>query len=223
MLTAFYRRSLYTVTSFWALMLAGCSMPTPSPQTILENTDYAAVTEHQQRLDSIFRWRLSARLAIVQKANDERDGLYLNWDWQRQPDQHQNLRFSHPLKGQLASLTITPQGAQLNADGEQYQDRSAERLLHRVLGLKLPVNALSQWVLGKVTPSLQQRAFIAGGRIAKADVHTAAGQLWSLQWFYGEQLLPQQIHLESNQLRIKLQLNNWQISPELAPNDAVQD
>lgn len=199
------------------LFLASCSIATPEQKPLLKNTDQTVVDAHQQRLNSIFRWQLSARLAIIQRVTDERDGLYLDWRWQRQPDARQQLRFSHPLKGQLATLTIMPGRTELLVDGERYQDRNPEQLLQRVLGAQLPVAELSQWVLGKVTPSLRQRQFISGGRLAAASVIRDNGEYWSIEWFYGDDAdpLPQQIQLQSAQLLIKIQFNQWQPTPTL--------
>ena len=209
-----YRSLKITFSLLVALVTVGCSIPRPEQQTILKDTQQTTVDAHQQRLDSIFRWRLSARLAVFQLQTDERDSLYLDWQWQ-QPMPVQQLRFSHPLKGQLAKLTINTDAATLVTAEQSYRERSAERLIERILGARLPVNALSEWVLGKVTPSLKQRKFITGGRIAEATVSRAAGVSWSIKWYYGDQLLPQQIHLESNQLRIKMQLTEWQTWPRL--------
>lgn len=208
-----------------ALVLTGCSIPSPKQQVLLENTSAVVVEAHQQHLHSIYRWQLSARLAITQKQPNERDGLYLDWRWQRQPEAQQQLRFSHPLKGQLASLTLSPAGAELIIDGERYQDRSADRLLQRVLGAPLPVIQLSDWVIGKTTPALTHQRFISGGRIAEARVTRAGGALWQINWYYAdaESLLPQQIHLESNQLRIKMQLNQWQVTPALPVEPLAED
>lgn len=207
------------------LVLVGCSISTPNQQPVLKNTDQTLVDAHQQRLDSIFRWQLSARLAIIQRQPNERDGLYLDWRWQRQPDTRQQLRFSHPLKGQLATLTMLPEHAELTLEGERYQGDNAEQLLQRVLGARLPLDELSQWVLGKVTPTLNQRQFISGGRLAAASVTRANAERWSIQWFYGDAAdpLPQQIQLQSAQLLIKIQMNEWQLTPSLTAQPVTQD
>lgn len=221
---AFIRQLIRANVIILTTVLAGCAIPTPPQQVILDNTSAVVVEAHQQRLNEIFRWQLSARLAVVQKLNNERDGLYLDWRWQRQPDNRQQLRFSHPLKGQLAKLTVLPSGATLTIDDEHYSGRSADRLLQRVLDMPLPVVELSDWVIGKTTATLKHKRFISGGRIAEATVSRNAGEVWRINWFYAgdDDLLPQQIHLESNQLRIKMQLNQWQLTPSLDSLDSAQ-
>ena len=199
-------------------MLAACSISTPPQQPLLDNTEQRVVDAHQQRLKAIYRWQLSARLAIIQKTEAQRDGLYLDWRWQRQPDSRQQLRFSHPLKGQLATLTILPQTAQLTLADESFFGSNPEALLQRVLGVRLPLKQLPQWVLGKQTSALKRPRFIRGGRLAAASFTDANAEHWQIQWFYANDtaLLPAQIELESAQLHIKMQLNDWHLTPELS-------
>lgn len=201
------------------LILNACSMPAPQQQPRIQNVPKAMVQAHQTQLSKLTRWQLSARMALIQKQAEQRDSVYLNWRWQQQPAQ-QNLLFSHPLKGQLAELSIEPKYSTLQFDGERYQDRSSQQLLSRVLGVRLPVEQLSHWVMGQRTQQLQHPQYIAPGLLSKAQVTTQDGQRWQINWFYDltsdtqTLMLPSQIHLESNQFRIKLQLNDWQTYPQ---------
>jgi len=195
-----------------AATVSGCSIPMPDTQRHDKTVSQSLINAHQQQLDSINRWQLSARMAIIQKHNNERDGLYVNWQWQPLDSPQQRLRFSHPLKGQIAELTIDHQQASLNYDGQRYNDRSAERLLKRLLNVDVPVTALSQWALGKTTARLKQLNYLADGKLAAATVEAAAGELWKIDWYYQQQLLPSQVHLESNQIKLKMQINEWQTS-----------
>lgn len=221
----FVRQLLHASMLVLTLVLAGCAIPTPPQQVILDNTSTVVVEAHQQRLNEIYRWQLSARLAIVQKLSDERDGLYLDWRWQRQPAARQQLRFSHPLKGQLANLTLLPTGATLTIHDARYSGANGAQLLKRVLGVQLPVVELSNWVIGKTTAALTHKRYISGGRIAAATVTQSSGERWRIHWFYAsdDATLPEQIHLESNQLRIKMQLNQWQLTPALSSLDTAQE
>ncbi|MGM0524879.1 MAG: lipoprotein insertase outer membrane protein LolB [Pseudomonadota bacterium] len=194
--------------------VTGCSIPTPDTQRHDKTVSQSIIDAHQQQLDSINRWQLSARMAVIQKRNNERDGLYVDWQWQPNNSPQQRLRFSHPLKGQVAELTVDDQFASLNYDGQRYNDRSAERLLKRLLKVEVPVTALSQWALGKTTARLKQLNYLADGKLAAATVETKAGELWKINWYYQQQLLPTQVHLESNQIKLKMQINEWQTWPQ---------
>ncbi|MGM0482119.1 MAG: lipoprotein insertase outer membrane protein LolB [Pseudomonadota bacterium] len=197
-------------------LMTGCSIPTPQQQSHSERVNPQQIEQHQQRLQRIFRWQLSARMAVIQRQTDERDSVYLNWHWQRDQQITQNLRFSHPLKGQLAELTIRPGAATLAYQQQDYQAASASRLLKRLLHVEVPIEALSHWVIGKASGRLQQQTYLPDGRLATAAVASSAGRLWQIQWFYparqqNQPMLPSQIHLQSNNLQIKMQLTDWQV------------
>lgn len=210
------------------LYLAGCSIPTPNTHEQSNQVSPQLIQQHQQRLDSIFRWTLSARLALFQKRTDERDGVYLDWQWQRQ-EQTQQLRFSHPLRGQLATLRIQPQQSTLSYDGNDYQDRTASGLLHRLFDTPVPVKELSRWAIGQYTPRLTAVQYLADGRIGEAQYNDPLNRQWQINWFYPDltsetetvnsSQLPEQVHLESTDFRIKLQMNDWQLTVQDANND----
>ncbi|WP_404402384.1 lipoprotein insertase outer membrane protein LolB [Idiomarina seosinensis] len=199
-------------------MISACSIPAPQQQSHSSAVNPQKIEQHQQRLQRIFRWRLSARMAVLRQQPKQRESVYLTWRWQRDQLISQHLQFSHPLKGQLAELHIRPDSATLSYQQQTYQAASASELLQRLLQVEVPVDALSQWVLGKATARLQQQTYLPDGRLATASVAGSAGRLWQIQWFYPQTAatqpaLPSQIHLQSNQLEIKLQLTDWQVEP----------
>lgn len=154
-------------------------------------------------------------MALIQKKNDKRDSFYINWEYQ---PQQQVLRFSHPLKGQLARLTIDDHGALLiDSEGNERWDVSAERLLFQLLRVSIPVDKLPQWILGKKSKRLEQLRYYKNGTLAEAAV-TLPDDTWQLRWFYDTQTqqelpLPEHVHLESPTLLIKVQIQTWQPTP----------
>ncbi|MDV6315460.1 lipoprotein insertase outer membrane protein LolB [Idiomarina sp. HP20-50] len=206
------QRRVFWVYFVLITLLTGCALPTPSEQTSSTKVNPAIINAHQQRLEQLQQWSLSGRMAIIQKKEDERDSFYINW---RYLPHQQVVRFSHPLKGQLAKLTIDDSGALLIADEQERWASSADALLYQLLGVAVPFEQLHRWVLGKKTTALTSIQFHNDGTLAQAKV-VNHGQKWQLNWFYSQTVsqavtLPEQIHLENSTLLIKVQVNQWQL------------
>lgn len=202
---------------FWVYLvvitsLTGCALPTPSEKASSTEVNQSVINSHQQKLEQLQQWSLSGRMAVIQKEKKERDSFYINWHYL--PHQ-QIIRFSHPLKGQLAKLTIDDSGALLvDSDNEERWASSADALLYQLLGASVPFEQLNDWVIGKKTMALKAVHYHKDGTLAQSWVFNQ-GQDWQINWFYDQNksqtlILPEQIHLESSDLLIKVQVNQWQ-------------
>ncbi|MAA62291.1 UNVERIFIED_ORG: outer membrane lipoprotein LolB [Idiomarina abyssalis] len=206
------QRRLFWVYLVVITSLTGCALPTPSEQASSTEVNQRIIDAHQQKLEQLQQWSLSGRMAVIQKQNKERDSFYINWHYQ--PHQ-QVIRFSHPLKGQLAKLTVDDSGALLtDSDDQERWAPSADALLYRLLGAAVPFEQLHHWVLGRKTNSLKSVSYHKDGTLAQSAIFHR-GQNWQLSWFYDQDkvqtvTLPEQIHLESPDLLIKVQVNEWQ-------------
>lgn len=94
-------------------VVAGCASAPPERSTT--TTASASAQAHQAQLAALSAWQLDGQIAVFERLKDERHAVYLRW--QHQPDATQ-LRFSHPLKGTLATLTADATGAILQREGE---------------------------------------------------------------------------------------------------------
>lgn len=157
---------------------------------------------------------MSGRMALIQKELDERDSFYVNWQYQ---PTYQELRFSHPLKGQLAKLTVSNQQATLvDSNGAKRSALNAPVLLASVLQVYIPFEQLHQWIVGQKTSQLKKLTYYNDGTLASASVIQNHEQ-WRIRWFYNSETeaelpLPEQVHIESPTLKIKVQMNEWQTS-----------
>gem|GEM_PF-426431 len=193
------------------LVLTGCSIPKPPQQSVATNISNEQVQAHQARLQRINRWQLSGRFALTDLSSNNKDSAYLRW--QSSPQQ-QAIIITHPLRGELAELIITPTAATIKVDGEQVQSLSAQGLLYRYTGMQLPVDELPHWLLGRLDPRLSDFNFDTRGRLIKAVYQTRDGERWQLTWFYqAQQLLPEQVHAETPKLKLKIQAQRWQTQP----------
>lgn len=201
------------LTLLCSLVLTACSIPEPPQQSVGTNITNQQVQAHQTRLQRINRWQLSGRFALTEIKSNSKDSAYLSW---RSSPQQQDIVITHPLRGELAHLNISAQVATIKVDGEQIQSRSARDLLYQYTGMRLPVDELPHWLLGRLDPRFTQFHFDKQGRLINAHYKTSAGDHWQLTWFYQpQQLLPEQIHAETDQLKLKIQAQSWQTQPSL--------
>lgn len=211
-------RRLFTLVllSLLQISLSACtSLPQHQPVSAV---DANAIQAHQQQLQALTEWRLQGQLALFDLSKQKRHSMYI--DWQHSPALT-NLRFSHPLQGTLARLQQTPAGAVLiDSEDNHYYGNDAETLLYDYFQLALPFNLLSDIMLGRQQPTMQQPQYLLASQqqtpLALLTGYSiqAAGQRWQVQLsrYQAEQalLLPQQFELTTQQWRLKLRVNQWQ-------------
>ena len=98
----------------------------------------------------IQHWELHGRMAV---RTDDRGGQ-ASLTWQRDASQH-SIRLNGPLGRGVVRVTQDETGAQLQ-DAEQrvFHAASAEELLYRYTGWRLPLANLTYWVRGVPVPDL---------------------------------------------------------------------
>ncbi|MEX1222300.1 MAG: lipoprotein insertase outer membrane protein LolB [Idiomarina sp.] len=198
--------------SIICVVVAGCASAPPERSTTA--TASAEARAHQAQLANLKAWQLDGQIAVFERMIDERHAVYLRW--QHQPSATQ-LRFSHPLKGTLATLTADASGAVLQRDGEAPLWASdITTLLEQRLNLPLPVKLLQQTVIGALPVSSQQIRYLADGTVADFMV-TADQQQWQVKFLayqavqLNEQnlVLPHQVELISDQYLVRLRISTW--------------
>jgi outer membrane lipoprotein LolB len=211
-------RRLFTLVLLSLLQISLSACTSLSQQQPVSAVDSNAVQAHQQQLQALTEWRLQGQLALFDLTNEKRHSMYI--DWQHSPALT-SLRFSHPLQGTLARLQQTPAGAVLiDNDDNHYYGNDAETLLYNYFQLALPFNLLSDIMLGRQQPSMQQPQYLLANQqqppLALLTGYSidAGGQRWQVQLtnYRAIQalLLPQQFELTTRQWRLKLRVNQWQ-------------
>lgn len=128
-------------------LFVSCTAPSPRP---VDAQLQQLWQEHEARLSPIRRWELRGRLAV--RADDQGGPASLVW---RRDGSHHSMRLGGPLGRGMLQLTQDESGAQLQ-DAEQRILRapSAEELLFRYSGWRLPVENLNYWVRGLPVPDV---------------------------------------------------------------------
>jgi len=162
----------------------------------------------------IQHWELRGRLAV---RADERGGQ-ASLTWKRDAAQH-SIRLNGPLGRGVVRVTQDETGAQLQ-DAEQrvFHAASAEELLYRYTGWRLPLTNLNYWVRGVPVPGLPAiRELDDAGRLK-----TLRQQGWDVQYqeyvrFEGHELpnrltltyAPDPASMELPAMEVRLVIDRW--------------
>lgn len=200
----------------FSLILVGCA--TAPKEIPISAIDANAVARHQRQVADLTQWQLRGQIALFNLTDDERDSVYL--EWQQRPE-HLQIRFYHPLKGTLARLEQTPQGASYYDEDERaYHGYNAESLIARLFNFELPVTLLQQVVTGALPPDAQHERYqlLEQEQLAplmsysvQRDTQTWQVQLADYEAVQQRVFLPENIELRSSEWRIKLRVREWKL------------
>jgi outer membrane lipoprotein LolB len=174
--------------------LGACSTPPSLP------------TEPRPPRESIARFALDARAAIRQA--DRADTVRIAWE---HSPEHDFLGFASPLGSVMAELQRDARGARwLTADGERFEAPRPDELLARLTTVPVPLDALAEWMLGRVTSFAKGARFDEQGRLLSAE-----DRGWTVQVIDYEsaaaEALPALVELTRERLRIRIKIEAWRL------------
>lgn len=156
--------------------------------------------------DSITKFSVRARAIISQP--DQANTIRMIWQHTARDDY---LGFANPLGHMMAELQRDASGARwLTADGERYEAPQPDQLFAQLTSVPVPLDAFSQWMLGRVTNAAQAVQRDAEGRLVDAS-----DRGWHVHVQKYESALPDALpeilELEQDKLRIRLAVEDWQL------------
>lgn len=162
----------------------------------------------QQTVLPLQYWDISARMAF--KSPEESFSATLDW---HHLDNVSNVRLSKLLGGTLLTMNLDGTGASLTMDDKQYRDRDAERLLYELTGWLIPINEMHQWVQGFAPETSEYQSIEKNPNGTIKSMQSHAGWQVSYQRYQqvGQLLLPSDLTIKREKLRIKLRINDWSI------------
>ena len=181
---------------FWAcLLLAGC----------------AAIEEHPAPAGSATvigdAFHLSGRVSV--KYGAEAASGRVSWRHDAMGD---DLLFSNPLGQGVARILWSDAVASLTtSDQKQYRANDVETLTEQVLGWRLPLAGLSDWVRGRAAAGIPAQA--------QADATQRLARLRQSGWLvefleYGSgNGLPSRLRLSRENLELRLVIDEWRGMP----------
>ncbi|GIU31032.1 lipoprotein insertase outer membrane protein LolB [Shewanella schlegeliana] len=199
-------KNTYLWVILGTLFVSGCST------TIPDNLVPVSVNKVQQA-DA---WEMQGKLAV----RTPQDKFSTNLYWLHSPDRDE-LKLTTMLGTTVLSLSNHAGNATLEVDGKTYTDSDPQRLLTRVSGWSIPIESLPLWITGQLTVGDKLMAKDAQGRPAKL-VNSEQFPPWEVDFkSWQEQSgaeVPRLLNLQRGDVRLKLQLNQWQA---LAPQSQI--
>ena len=199
---------MHSIRAFMTLCLlatlAACSsLPTQAP-----TTTPASLSLHQQHLASlsrIQRFELKGRLGVQADGK----GYSASLIWQHNAEQD-DIRIYSPLGGQLARIQKTADGISLeDAQGQVSVGKDAESLTQALLGWRLPLTGLADWVLGRpVNAAMSSITWDEAGHtlgLNEADWVIAYQQYQASP----DAFLPYKLSLKNARVQLKLIVEKW--------------
>lgn len=191
-----YTRFCYVCACLFLVACASRQVIPASPETY---------TQHLQSLAPIQAFSLKGRLAVNSQGKGFSGGIA--WDHQTQADV---IDIFTPLGNKVANIQKSLLAVVLTTqDGRTIEADSTETLTEKAIGIRLPLEGLNDWALGRPTKAhIDAIIWDEFGRISK--LHQ---QGWEINYPVYSQLhtpaLPSKITLRNEQLQLRLVIETW--------------
>ncbi len=151
--------------------------------------------------DQVPAFELSGRVAV--RYGDEAASGRAEW---RHAPETDDMVISTPLGQGLAELTRRGDVFTLvTSDGKRHTASDPESLTESVLGWRLPLAGLPEWVRAQPLPGVPADVKRAEGRVSRI-----AQSGWTIDYLeYGENGLPRRLRLQRDTLDIRLVIEEW--------------
>lgn len=164
----------------------------------------------QQRvieLQQLDQWAFRGRTVIQQDGEGWNAGV----SWQQDKDNFQ-IRLTGPFaQGAVELIGDASQVEMRTSDGETYQADTPEQLLEEVLGWRLPVSALRDWVRGLPYSGEEITLREIDDKGHLLALNQAGWQVEFLRYvpFAGQQV-PDKVFIKRDDLSVRLVISSWQ-------------
>lgn len=156
----------------------------------------------RQHLYNQKNWFFEGRLAVA----DKKDSLSANVSW-RHSANSEEIMLSGPLSQGKVMISVQA-GKVIVDDGDSKQEYTGdvETVFSQQLGMAMPVAALKFWVLGLVDPAQAWTGQADGFSQSGWQITYKEMQQTNNQW------LPRKLNVENAQTKIKLIVDQWDLS-----------
>lgn len=165
--------------------------------------------EHQLKINSITSWNINGRLAVK---NDKDSGTAtLLWN---QSFANYELRVIAPLGQGTYILKGTRDGVIMQGPDNKFSmAMTAEQLLYEQLGWKLHLNGLKYWIRGVPEPYMSFSALVLDEQGRLTHMKQSGFDIKITRYTdHNGFSLPEKLVIESEDIRVKLVIQDWKTS-----------
>lgn len=193
-----FTKNTYAWVILGIICISGCAT------TIPDNLVAVSVKQVQQAQ----AWEMQGKLAI--RTSDDKFSTNLYWLHTQSSNE---LKLTTMLGTTVLSLKSAMGNTVLELDGKTYTDTDAQRLLTRITGWTIPIDALPLWITGQLSRDDEVISQDALNRPISI-VNTTQLPAWkvdfkSWQTQSGAEL-PRLLDLKRDDIRLKIQISRWQ-------------
>ncbi|MGE3318054.1 MAG: lipoprotein insertase outer membrane protein LolB [Candidatus Berkiella sp.] len=201
----------FNVLFITAILLAGCTSTSEKNQQIAASTPQLEQRwkVNEKQLDGVNHWQAEGKLSVAQR----KKGGSASFVWQQQGEFYQ-IKIFGPFGAKSAYIIGGPNHVELKeANGNVSTAKSPEALLYKVVGWQVPISGLRYWLRGIPVPNTRNgKQFNEQGLLA-----TLKQQGWNIEYQeYNHNTfapLPSKVVLFSDQVKVKMIVNNWKELP----------
>jgi len=201
---------LKSIFLFSALLLSGCS------NTLIQHVPINNWELFINKQSQLIQWQLEAKLGY--RSPNDSGSAWLEW---QQQNRHFDVHLSGPFGTGATRLKGDPDYVVMTQPGkDELIAATSEELIGHLLGLPLPIEALTYWVRGIPSPSLQisERAMNKDGTLAALTQGN-----WQLEFSryaqYGDWVLPSKLSGKNGELGFKLIIKEWLPATKIAATE----
>jgi outer membrane lipoprotein LolB len=199
-------RALRLSIGLVAFALCGCATTSPQPTHSSAPIDTQA---HLDEINTIQQFNVNGKLGVIYNQK----GMSGSIVWQHTINADA-IDVLSPLGSKVASISKTPNHIQLTNDkNETIEADNAQALTLKTLGWELPLQGLTDWVLGRPSASkIDFQTWDTAGRLVNLQQDG-----WTIEYLeytqHAQYSLPSKLKLSNARVRLKIVISLWQVNP----------
>ncbi len=190
---------------FIALFISACSnIPALPPVNDID----AAWFQNQGQLSKLDSWKMTGRIVV----SNESDSWHATLQWIEQPANY-TINIIAPFGQGGARIQGNSEGVTLRSDeGKVFQASTAEELLKRHTGWRVPLEGMRFWARGLPQPSSPRTQKLnPSGHLAELTQSD-----WLIEFMRYQRVknlvLPGKVFMNTGELKVKVVIDSWEIN-----------
>lgn len=197
---------LFRLLAVSVFVVTGCTTSV-KPAAELPTNQVMPVEKRKAEISTVSSWNISGAMAA--KGNKKAFSAAIHWN--QQGASNYQIRLLGPLGGGAAIIKKNGNVVTYQENDKIITSNSADELLQKQTGIRLPVNSLYYWVRGLPAPgdvqSIKHDQFNHTTQIKQAGFTVNFNRFTSVNQID----LPSSIRLEGNGVMVKLVIKSWKL------------
>lgn len=190
---------------FIVLFISACSSTLVLPPA--DDID-AAWFQHQGQLSKLDAWKMTGRIVV----SNESDSWHATLQWIEQPANY-TINIIAPFGQGGARIQGNSEGVVLRSDeGKVFHASTAEELLARHIGWRVPLEGMRFWARGLPKPNRPKTQKLnSSGHLAELNQSD-----WLIEFMRYQRVknlvLPGKVFMNTGELKVKIVIDSWEIN-----------